>query len=202
MSPCSVPPLPVLKKDGSMRISAKSAFESLKEKLSSTPILTLPNFDMLFELECDASGVGIGAVLVQGKRPVAYFSEKLNGSKLNYSTYDKEFYAIIRSVDHWSHYLKPRRYSLLSIPEARVLGFSFVKELYEVDLDFAKILSCSPIESKRDYVEQDGFLFKGNRLCISKDSIRELLTIEAHGGGLAGHFGINKTLEILNEHFY
>ncbi|XP_071737871.1 uncharacterized protein [Rutidosis leptorrhynchoides] len=95
-----------------------------------------------------------------------------------------------------------RRYSLLSILEARVLGFSFVKELYEADQDFAPILNCSPAESKRDYVEQDGFLFKGSRLCIPKDSIRELLIREAHGGGLAGHFGINKTLEILSEHFY
>ncbi|XP_071740552.1 uncharacterized protein [Rutidosis leptorrhynchoides] len=94
-----------------------------------------------------------------------------------------------------------RRYSLLSILEARVLGFSFVKELYEADPDFAPILNCSPAEIKRDYVEHDGFLFKDSRLCIPKDSIREMLIREAHGGGLAGHFGINKTLEILNEHF-
>ncbi|XP_071694978.1 uncharacterized protein [Rutidosis leptorrhynchoides] len=215
--------------------SAQSSFESLKEKLSSTPILALPNFDILFELECDASDVGIGAVLVQGKIPVAYFIEKLNGSKLNYNTYDKEFYAIIPAVDHWSHYLKPRQFVFFSNQEAlkyingqhklnprhakwveflqmysfvskhkaaRVLGFSFVKELYEADPDFAPILNCSPVKSKRDYVEQDGFLFKGSRLCIPKDSIRELLFREAHGGGLADHFGINKTLEILNEHFY
>ncbi|XP_071740341.1 uncharacterized protein [Rutidosis leptorrhynchoides] len=95
-----------------------------------------------------------------------------------------------------------RRYSLLSILEARVLGFSFVKELYEADPDFASILNCSPAEFKRDYVEHDDFLFKGSRLCILKDSIRELLVREAHGGGLAGHFRINRTLEILNEHFY
>ncbi|XP_071709110.1 uncharacterized protein [Rutidosis leptorrhynchoides] len=95
-----------------------------------------------------------------------------------------------------------RRYTLLSILEARVLRFSFVKELYEAGPDFAPILNCSPAEFKRDYVEHDGFLFKGSRLCIPKDSIRELLIRKARGGGLAGYFRINKTLEILNEHFY
>ncbi|XP_071708698.1 uncharacterized protein [Rutidosis leptorrhynchoides] len=199
--------------------SAQSAFESLKEKLSSAPILALPNFDMLFELECDASGVGIGAVLVQGKRPVAYFSEKLNGSKLNYSTYDKEFYAIIRAVDHWSHYLKPRQFVLFSDHEALkyINGQHKLNPRHAKWVEFLQMYSfvskhkagtsnvVADALSRRyslDYIEQDGFLFKGSRLCIPKDSIRELLIREAHGGGLAGHFRINKTLDILSEHFY
>jgi len=64
----------------------KRAFEMGKDRLCSTPILALPNFNLLFEIECDASGVGIGVVLTQAKRPLAFFSEKLNGSRLNYST--------------------------------------------------------------------------------------------------------------------
>jgi len=46
---------------------------------------------------------------------------------------------------------------------------------------------------------QDGFLFKGNKLCIPKNPLRNLIIKEAHGGALAGHFEINKALEIFEE---
>jgi hypothetical protein len=84
----------------------------LKEKIIEQPVLVLPDFSKTFQVKCDASGFVVGAVLRQDNRPIAYFSEKLNDAMETYSTYDKEFYAIIHALKKWSHYLVPKEFVL------------------------------------------------------------------------------------------
>ena len=96
----------------------EKAFEELKMKLTTTPLLTLLDFGKTFKIECDASGVGIGGVLIQERRPIAYFSEKLSGPTLNYSVYDNELYALVRSFETWQHYLLPKEFVIHSDHES------------------------------------------------------------------------------------
>jgi hypothetical protein len=232
------------------------AFIEIKERLCGTPLLALPDFSKTFEIECDASGIGIGAVLMQEKRPIAYFSEKLNGAALNYPTYDKELYALVRALETWQHYLWPkefvihtdheslkhlkgqgklnrrhaqwmefietfpyvikykqgkenivadalsRRYALISTLNAKLLGFEYVKELYVNDDDFASVFTVCEKAAFGKFYRLDGYLFRENRFCVPNSSMCELLVREAHGGGLMGHFGVRKTLDVLHEHFF
>jgi len=83
----------------------------LKEKFCSTPLLALPNFTKDFEIECNAPWINIIVVLKQNKRHIAYLSEKLNGAALNYPTYDKELYALVKM---WQHYLWPKEFVIHS----------------------------------------------------------------------------------------
>ena len=95
-----------------------------------------------------------------------------------------------------------RRYALVSTLNAKLLGFEYVKELYAKDDDFACVYgACEKVVSGKFY-RLDGYLFRENRLCVPNGSMRELLVREAHRGGLMGHFGVRKTLDVLHEHLF
>ena len=99
-STLAAPLTKIVKKSVGFKWGSKQdrAFIEIKERLCGAPLLALPDFSKTFEIECDASEIGIGAILMQEKRPIAYFSEKLNGAALNYPTYDNELYALVRGI--------------------------------------------------------------------------------------------------------
>ena len=86
-------------------LEAEFAFTQLKHALTSPPILRLSDFSQPFVVKCDACEVGIGVVLSQNDKLVAFFSEALKGSMLALSTYEKEMLAIVKAIRKWRPYL-------------------------------------------------------------------------------------------------
>ncbi|GJS18308.1 putative mitochondrial protein [Tanacetum coccineum] len=107
-------PLTLLLKKNSFQWNEESqvAFESLKKAMISAPVLALPDFDKEFTVETDASGIGIGAVLIQGGHPIAYLSKTLSAKHQLMSTYEKEFLAVILALERWRGYLLDRHFKI------------------------------------------------------------------------------------------
>ena len=78
--------------------TAEKSLEELKKRVTTQPILTLLDFNKVFQVDCDASGTTIGVVLSPKGRPIAFFSKMLNESRNKYSVYDHEFYAIVQAL--------------------------------------------------------------------------------------------------------
>ena len=93
------------------------AFNTLKNKLVQAPVLAYPQFDLtspVFVLQTDASSVGVGAVLEQGDRAIAYASRALNQAEQQYSVIQKECLAIVFALKQFRHYLLGRSFQLLT----------------------------------------------------------------------------------------
>ncbi|CAJ2672860.1 unnamed protein product [Trifolium pratense] len=96
----------LLKKEGFVWTdNATQAFMQLKQALITAPVLSLPNFSKQFVVETDASGKGIGAVLMQEQHPVAYISKSLGPKQQAMSVYERELLAIVYAVQKWGSYL-------------------------------------------------------------------------------------------------
>ncbi|XP_039069863.1 uncharacterized protein LOC120216557 [Hibiscus syriacus] len=97
----------MLKKDNfKWTNEALMAFENLKQAMCVAPVLALPYFGKCFYLEIDASSGGIGVVLSQDGRPIAYLSKALSLRHVALSIYEREYLAILLTASKWRHYLE------------------------------------------------------------------------------------------------
>ena len=104
-------PLPPLKPD------QRDAFETLKKRLTSTPILALPRADGAYVVDTDASDFQVGLVLTQEQpdktyKPVGYWSRPIEGAEKNYSTTEKECLAVVLDIFMLRPYLQGTRFTV------------------------------------------------------------------------------------------
>ncbi|GJS87146.1 putative reverse transcriptase domain-containing protein [Tanacetum coccineum] len=83
----------------------ENAFQTLKDKLCNAPVLALPDGPEDFVVYCDASGLGLGCVLMQRGKVIAYASRQLKIHEKNYTTHDLELGAVVFALKIWRHYL-------------------------------------------------------------------------------------------------
>lgn len=91
---------------------AQKAFQKLKDAMCNLPVLRLLDFSKPFVVETDASGIGIGAVLSQEDRPLAYISKGFSSKGRVKSVYERELLAIVFAVTKWRHYLTGRQFTI------------------------------------------------------------------------------------------
>ncbi|MGV8048447.1 Ty3/Gypsy family RNase HI domain-containing protein, partial [Mycobacterium kansasii] len=91
---------------------AEAAFQELKDKLTSAPVLVLPEQGAKYVVYTDASRVGLGGVLMQKDRAIAYASRQLRKHEENYPTHDLELAAVVFALKIWRHYLYGEEFQL------------------------------------------------------------------------------------------
>jgi hypothetical protein len=92
----------------------QKAFQLVKEALTKAPVLASPDFDKPFEVVSDASGFGVGAVLLQEGRPVAFESKTLSAAEQNYHTTDREMLGVIHALRTWRCYLEGVQFTVVT----------------------------------------------------------------------------------------
>ncbi|KAA0032325.1 Ty3/gypsy retrotransposon protein [Cucumis melo var. makuwa] len=167
-------PLTKLTKKNNFRWSeeATKAFEQLKRAMVTLPVFALPDFQLPFEVETDASGFSLGAVLSENKRPIAYFSQKLSETAREKTVYERELMAIVLAMEKWRHYLLGHRFvvytdqnALRHILEQReiipgvqkwlmkLVGFDFeIRYQARPENKAADVLSRIPIEAELNVI--------------------------------------------------
>jgi hypothetical protein len=98
--------------------SCEASFQELKKRLMTTPILVMPDMEKSFSMFCDVSGQGLGCVLMQDGRMVAYASRQLRKHEVNYPTHDLDLSVVVHALKIWRHYRMGKRCELYTDHES------------------------------------------------------------------------------------
>ncbi|XP_057755653.1 uncharacterized protein LOC130974825 [Arachis stenosperma] len=203
------------------------AFEHLKERLSSAPIISPPDWNLHFELMCDASDFAVGAVLGQRKNNlvhVIYYASKVfNDAQRNYTTTEKELLAIVFAFDKFRSYLIGAKKFDIEIRDKKGVENTVADHLSRIPYEEGGTYDMSvnelfpneqlmtvhkaPWFADIANFKDEPYLFKKCsdgilRRCVSEEEGREVLW-NCHGSCYGGHFGGDRTAaKVLQSGFF
>jgi transposase InsO family protein len=190
------------------------AFETLKEKLTTAPVLNYPDFSQEFLITTDASDYAIGAVLSQGTvgqdRPIAYASRVLNKAEQNYNTTEKELLAIVWAVKHFRPYVYGTKFKIITDhrpliwlfnvkdPGSRLIRWRLKLEEYDYEIVHkAGKMNANADALSRNPIVEDSHINNVHQEEMPKEySEEDKLQIlhEYHDLPVGGHQGVTRTL--------
>jgi ribonuclease HI len=105
--------------------TCKASFQELKKRLTTAPVLVMPDMEKPFSIYYDASGQGLGSVFMQDDHVVSYTSRQLKKHEVNYPTHDLELAAVVHALKIWRHYLMGKRCELYT--DHKILKYIFTQ---------------------------------------------------------------------------
>ncbi|GJR57254.1 putative reverse transcriptase domain-containing protein [Tanacetum coccineum] len=179
------------------------AFQTLKDKLCNAPVLALPDGPKDFVVYCDASGLGLGCVLMQRGKVIAYASRQLKVHEKNYTTHDLELGAVVFALKIWRHYLYGTK-SVIYTDHKSLQHIFSQKEILATQKE-AMDESAGLQKGLDEMIEQrsDGTLYYLDRIWVPlKGDVRTLIMDEAHKSKYSVHPGADKMYYDLRDRYW
>ncbi|GKA47995.1 putative reverse transcriptase domain-containing protein [Tanacetum coccineum] len=204
----------------------EAAFQLLKQKLCSAPILALPEGSENFVVYCDASHKGLGAVLMQREKVIAYASCQLKVHEKNYITHDLELGAVVFAMKMWRHYLYGTKYhpgkaNVVADALSRKERINLLRVralVMTIGLNLTKQILNAQAEARKEenYITEDlyGMINKlepraDRTLCLNNKSwilcfgdLRALIMHESHKSNYSIHPGSDKMYQDLKKLYW
>nr|KYP61005.1 Retrotransposable element Tf2 [Cajanus cajan] len=169
--------------------ACEQSFQELKRRLTTFPVFVLHDTDEHFDVFCDASYQGLGCVLMQGGRVVAYTSRQLKNHERNYPTRDLELAAVVFSLKSWRHYLYGARFTVFS--DHKSLKYLFDQK--ELNMRQRRWM---------EFIKDFNFQLIG-QICLPCDSeLRRAVLEEGHMSRLSIHPGMTKMYQDIKKSFW
>ncbi|XP_026383778.1 uncharacterized protein LOC113279293 [Papaver somniferum] len=176
------------KKDAfSWSTTTNTAFLQLKQAMTTTPVLALPDFRKQFILETDACDLGIGDVLMQEGRAIAFYSKPLGPRAAALSTYEKELLAIVQAVTKWKHYLQ---------------GQHFIINTYHQSINYFLEQWISTTLVQKWLIKLLGFDYEVRLYVGSSSTTKSKILNSLHCSAVGGHSGMQATYIRAKSYFF